>query len=937
MNYKNRFRKSAIALAVSSATILASGVSTSALAQQDEVEALDEIVVTGSRIRRPDFISNSPVTSVDAEQFTITGTVNTESLLNTLPQVVPGLDRTSNNPGNGTASVDLRGLGTNRTLVLVNGRRASPTNQGGTVDINSIPTALIKNVEVVTGGASAVYGSDAIAGVVNFTLNDEFEGFQVSAGYETTEESDADILSADFTWGTAFAGGRGNAVVNVAVTDRDELFQGDRDFSFFAQVDGEDANGNPALVNGGSSGVPQTSIFSGNFATPPGIIFNQDGSVRNFETDDAANDFYNYAPENFIQLPQERLQLTALFKYELTDTLEAYTDVLYTKSEVPAQLAPSPAFEDVTFTIDGNPFITPDAQAILGAALGDGVDANGNGIADTGTALVRRRLEEVGPRFSDDEFETITVTTGLRGAFGESNWNYDAYVQYGSSEGDTQLLGDVSASRFAQSLLIGADGGCLDPSGGCVPTNIFGEGNISPESVDFLRTEIVSEQEFEQVIAAFNVNGSIGNIGVAAGIEYRDQEFTFSPNAALAAGDLVGFNSSPASGGSVDVTDIYVETLIPLLSDLPFAKSVELELAARVSDYSTIGNVETYKAAGSWAINDQFRFRGGYNLAIRAPGIGELFAPQGEGFPGATDPCSAEGAPDAATAAICAATGVPGNAIGSTAIDLPSGQVRVLSGGNAALEEEEATTFTLGFVVNPADNLTFSVDYFNIEIEEFVAAFGGTANNVLDICYDPTNPSGGVGSDFCDVVNRRADGTVDFISLTSQNVAEQTLVGFDISATYQTQLFGGDVTVRYLGTITDELEFTAFDGAEPFDCAGRFGDALCGEPIPEYKHRATFAWAGEKLSGQLLWRHIGSTEDDNDATDFVVENLGSENYFDLSGNYTFNEQYSVTFGIDNLFDKEPPILGRNQAQANTFPSTYDVFGRTYYAKFTANF
>jgi len=935
MNYQKSFRKSAIALAVTSATVFAGGMSGSAYSQEDG-EALEEVVVTGSRIRRPDFVSNSPVTSVDARQFEITGTVNTESLLNTLPQVVPGLDRTSNNPGNGTASVDLRGLGESRTLVLVNGRRASPTNQGGTVDINTIPTALIKNVEVVTGGASAVYGSDAIAGVVNFTLNDEYEGFGLSAGYEITEEGDAELFSSDFTWGSAFAGGRGHAVINIAYADREQLLQGDRDFSTFAQFDDTDAAGNPILINGGSSGVPGTSIFAGGFDTPPGIIFNQDGSVRPFQTT-GDNDFYNYAPTNFIQLPQERIQLTGLFKYELTENIEAYSEVLYTLSEVPQQLAPSPAFENVTFTIDGNPFITPDAQATLSSAIGDDVDANGNGIADTGSGLVRRRLVEVGPRFSDDEFETLTLTSGLRGAFGSSDWTYDAYVQVGQSEGDSTLLGDISATRFAQSLLLGPDGGCLDPSGGCVPTNIFGEGNISQESVAFLGTVIESDQEFEQVIAAFNVSGNFRNIGVAAGIEYRDQEFEFVPNAALAAGDLVGFNAAPPAGGEFDVTDVYAEVLIPLLVGVPGAERLELELAARLSDYSTIGNIETYKAAASWAITEDFRFRGGYNLAIRAPNIGELFAPQGENFPGASDPCAAEGNPDAATSALCASLGVPANVIGSTAINLPSGQVRALTGGNADLQEEEAETFTFGFVTNFSDNFTLSVDYFNIEIEDFITAFGGGAANVLNTCFDPTNEAGGVGSDFCNVISRFPDGSIDNVSLTAQNVANQTLEGFDIAASYSTDLWGGQFTARYLGTITEEQEFTAFDGAEPFDCAGRFGDSLCGEPLPEYRHRVTFGWAGEKLSGQLLWRHVGSSDDDDDDDVFFVETIGSEDYFDLAGAYNFNDTYSLTFGIDNLFDKEPPILGDNQEQANTFPATYDVFGRTYYAKFNVRF
>lgn len=945
MNSNNSFRKSAIALAVVSATALSGGISSMAYAQQED-SALEEVTVTGSRIRRPDYIGNSPITSVSAEQITLTGTVNTESLLNTLPQVVPGLDRTSNNPGNGTATVDLRGLGSNRTLVLVNGRRASPTGGAGVVDINTIPNSLIESVEVVTGGASAVYGSDAIAGVVNFKLKDDFEGAQISAGYESTEEGDAEVFSADVTIGGNFAEDRGNAVINFSHTDRSDLFQGDRDFATFAQFEGEDDAGNPILIDGGSSGVPATSIFAGGFGgfSPDsfGVIFNQDGSLRPFRTT-GDNDFYNYAPVNYIQLPQERNQITALLSYDLTDSTTAYSDFFFTKSDVPQQLAPTPIFETTTFTVDGNPFITPDAQRILSNAIGDGVDANGNGIDDTATALLRRRLEEVGPRVAQSDFTSYTIVAGLRGEIGNTDWNYDAYYQQGNSTLQLTQLGNVNRGRFSQALLLNGAGGCSD--GGtngstvaCAPLNIFGEGNISPQAAAFLRTAVTAIGELDQDVLALSVDGSIGAVGLAGGVEYRDSEFDFRPSQDLAAGTIAGFNSQPPSGGSFNVTEVYGEALIPLVKDASFAKSIELELAARHSDYSTIGGISTFKAAGSWEVNDSLRFRGGYNVAIRAPGITELFAPASEGFPGANDPCSASGGPvSAEVAAICAATGVPANVIGSPAINPAAGQVRAVGGGNPNLEEEEATTFTIGAVFNPIESVTASIDYFNIEIEDYIATFGGGASNILQTCYDPTDPAGGVGSDFCNAVNRRGDGTINFVATSAQNVAEQTLKGIDLSVRYSTDLFGGTGTVNYIGTVTNESDFTPFTGADTTDCAGKFGNNICGEPLPEYKHRVSFAWAGDKLNTQLLWRHVGSTDDDDDDTLYAVESLGSENYFDFSGSYSFNDNYDLTFGIDNLFDKEPPILGENAEQANTYPATYDVFGRTYFLKMTAKF
>jgi outer membrane receptor protein involved in Fe transport len=272
------------------------------------------------------------------------------------------------------------------------------------------------------------------------------------------------------------------------------------------------------------------------------------------------------------------------------------------------------------------------------------------------------------------------------------------------------------------------------------------------------------------------------------------------------------------------------------------------------------------------------------------------------------------------------------------AINLAAGQVRELSGGNPLLLEEEAETLTYGIVVTPpfVEGLTFSLDRFEIEIEAAIASFGGGANNVLTICYDPSDPAGGIGSQFCNVVNRRGDGTIDFISVTQQNVAEVTLEGWDLLASYDREIFGGDFRVSYVGTFTTEANFVAFAGAKVITCDGEFGND-CGEPTPEYKHRMTFNWSRDNITAQLLWRHIGESDDDDEATVFFADELDSEDYFDLVVSYAINENYKVTFGIDNVADTEPPILGDNQEQANTWPATYDVFGRTYYVKATARF
>ena len=960
------FKKTPLAAAIGSATAYAAlasaGIAAPAAMAADDQQLTEEVVVTGSRIRRKDFVSNAPVATIGGEQITITNAVNVENLLNALPQTIPGLDRTSNNPGNGTATVDLRGLGSNRTLVLIDGTRAIPTTGGGTVDINSIPAALIERVEVLTGGASAIYGSDAVAGVVNFILKDDFEGVVIDSGYEVTEEGDSDLWSTNITIGGNFADGRGNAVLNFNYTDRKELFQGDRDFSFFAQFDDTDANGNPILINGGSSGVPDTSIFAAGFSgfspDSSGIIFNQDGSIRPFVAAGDNNDFYNYAPVNYIQLPQERYQATGKIRYEITDQVEAYGRLMFTSSEVPQQLAPTPAFQTASFTVDDSPFIDAAAQQVISDALGDGVDTDGDGIDDTATGLLRRRLEEVSNRVSDSEFQTYQFQLGFRGDIND-NWSFDVYGQRGEVEANEVQNGNINVTRFRQSLLVDTSDPtgqtCTDPSAngstvGCSPLNIFGAGNISPQAADFLRVAVNSNATFEQTVIAGNISGDSegwfelpgGAIAMSFGAEYREDSFDFDPSQDLATGNIAGFNGAPPVQGQFDVTSFFGEFYLPILQGEEFAELLDLELAFNFSDYSTVGSVENYKVAGSWAPIEDIRFRASWNTAVRAPSVAELFSPQGEGFPGATDPCAGDGtAPgDPAVAAICTATGVPAGSVGSVALNLPSGQVRQLSGGNPNLAEEEATTYTVGLVWSPTqdalEGLQFSVDYFDIEIEDFISSFGGGSANVLNVCYDPTDPTGGAGSPFCNVVNRRADGTIDFISILQQNVARQTLTGFDLIGSYNFEVFEGNMQIDYVATITTEDDFEPFAGAQVIDCAGFFGN-LCGEPRPEYRHRMTFNWGRDNYSMQLSWRYVGEVDDDDDGTLFTIEDLDPESYFDLAGTYGFNENISIVAGIDNLLDTDPPIIGDNQEQANTYPATYDVFGRTYFARLQLTF
>ena len=921
-----------------------SALATTNVVAQDDDADVEEVVTTGSRIQSNDFELNSPVASIGADQLDVTNTVNIESILNQLPQIVPGSDRSSNNPGSGTATVNLRGLGSSRTLVLLNGKRMVPSSQGGTIDLNNIPTSLVKRVDVLTGGASAVYGADAVAGVVNFILKNDFEGMELNAGYEmTTEYSDAEIFTADVTIGANSSDGKGNVVFNVSHTDRADLFQGDRSYTNFAQFD----DGEGGLYDGGSSGGPNTNIFNGALGadstlgcSSSGATFDKDGSIRCFNNSSGAgNDYFNYAPFNYLQLPQTRNQMTAMGHYEISDTMRVYANANFTSSNVPQQLAPTPIFQSgTTFTIDGNPFLPVATQTILSEAFGDGVDADGNGVDDTGTAYVRRRMVEVGPRIADSNYQTHQFTIGVDGTLA-NGMSYDAYYSDGWMTGSETQFGNVNRDRFKQALLVTDANTCVDTSGGCTPMNMWGPGNISPEAAEFVSTRVAAAYDYHLKSMGATLSGDTGynlpggDVLFVVGWEKRSEDSDYRPSQDLATGQIAGFNGSPASGGGFDVDEFFGEL------SLPITDALKGSVAYRDSDYSSFGNKGTYRVDMGYTLNDMVKFRTSYNFAVRAPSISGLYSPAGENFPSASDPCSSKGSDKSdAIKAICVATGVPASEVFSPSIDLAAGQVRALVGGNSELTPEEADTYTVGVVVTDAlPGLTFSLDYFDIEIDNVIASFGGGASNVLNTCYSSTAANGGIGSQFCAVVQRRADGTIEYVNTKSQNNATQTKKGWDLLASYDAVIMDKDVRFNLIGSLATEDIFIAFAGDSPLVCDGKYGND-CGEPQQEWAHRLTAATDVAGGSVQVTWRYIGETDDDGSlGYDLYAPSLDAESYIDVAYTAPVGKNGSLTVGLDNALDVDAPILGDNQEQANTFPATYDVYGRTIFVKYKLSF
>lgn len=953
---------------LASSVLVSAVVSTAlpALAQDEagsDSEARQEtVVVTGSRIANSNLTSASPITNVSSDDITLSNTVNAEQFLNTLPQVIPGFDSSSNNPGIGEATVDLRGLGAGRTLVLVNGRRYVTSNQNaGAVDLNTIPAALVERVDILTGGASATYGSDAMSGVVNFIMKDDFQGLEAAAGYEQTQEGDGEIYTLSTTIGGNFGGDRGNAVLSLEYTGRESVLQGDRPEAFFSLSDGGAAAG---FLETGSVNIPSTfaldldvnytdllgiqppcntegTVLDGGICTTDsfGFIFSPDGpGVDVFINSGPNTNRYNYAPVNYLQIPQERYSIYGSARYDITDTVEAYAQAVFVSSQTEQLLAPTPVFTNLTVNLD-NPFLANDPQALAAlTTISGGADSDGDGVVDA-TFSAGRRFKELGGRLSDIRNDSFQINGGLRGNITDT-WAFDVFASYGQAETAVSQTGNVSLSAYQEEVRAGR-------------ANIFDEDGLSQEVVDAIAVTGVITGQTNQAILSATASGDLYGftssmakdpVLVAIGVEYREEELvTFG---AGLDSDTRGFNAAPSIGGGFDVYETFFEVNAPLIQDAPGIKDLTFSGAYRYSDYSTAGGVDSYAGGLSYTPFEGLRLRGQYQQAVRAPNIGELFSPQSNGFPNIADPCSGGRIGgfndlDAATQGI-----VRANCEGSAAYQVPVGaagtplqvnaQIEGLFFGNPDLVEETAETITLGAVWEPefVDNLALTVDYFDIQIEDVIAH--RPAQRIFDFCY-----INGL-TDFCDLIQRNPDGTVNIFTSLIQNSAELSTKGLDVSIDYfyETEKWG-TFGLYSLITWTDENNFVPLAGEDPIEAVGYYG-ATVGEPKPEWSFNTRLDWAMGKYGARLRWTRISEVEDDlfanGGAPDLFVTGIDAYDQFDLTTFYDLNDNVSFTFGIENLLDTDFELIGDDAAQqSNTYPATYDTLGRTFFGRVNVKF
>jgi len=947
----------ALGLALGATPVMAQAVATApATAAPDATSAeapLDSIVVTGSRIVRPDLKSASPIATIGADEFRATNTVTAEAILSASPQFVPGITSTTNNGNGGTATVDLRGLGSQRTLVLIDGKRMVPSGIGGAVDINAIPTVLIKRVDILTGGASAVYGADAISGVVNFVLDDKFTGFTVDGSNSITRYGDAFEGNIGAAAGTKFADDRGHFVIAGQYTKRDGVYMGARAYS--------NQNLNSKLQPSGSSNTTPTAIDinSGRYQINDG---SQAGGTGNFVP---FYKRYNFNPANYLQVPLQRYNITALGSFEFSKELELYARGSYTRSDVTAILAPT-ATAGFNFTISpNNPYLNAANSALI---FGDPGNLNADGTANVG---IRRRITETGGRI---EKYTNNIYYGIVGARGDlgSTFHYDVSSQYGITKRHSDYLNDLDYNKTSQAInAVTGPGGvaqCANPSGGCVPVNLFTNAPISKAALAFISANGAQDNRYTQFVTSGSLAGDIGflksplagkSAAVSVGAEYRSETGSQIVDANYGSGNLIYYGQGTSvPNASFNVKEAFGELKLPLVTDKPLFQELSVEVGGRYSSYTnntTAGtrhnNQFTWKIGGDWAPVPDIRFRAIFNRAIRDPNIAELNAPVTQAGTDVlqTDPC-ALGRPhgNAALAAQCIAQGAPANLVNNGVIqDVIANQTNINSGGNTQLNPEKANTFTAGVVLSPSflPGFHFTADYYKIKIKGYIASDG--AQDISNQCFNNNL------SAYCTLFTRNnitgqltgsANGNGQFpgVSEVLVNIGTAEVQGLDVTADYRRKFNNGSsLTLAAGGTYVGQYYFNPGGGASAFNCAGKFGNtcaAVVGNPVPHWKNTVTAIYDTGKLTFSGKWRLIGAVNEDI-GTQELVSHIQAYSYFDTTIGFEVSKQFNFRIGMTNIFNIQPPVVGGAAGSSgtnsgNTFPNVYDALGRTYFAGVT---
>lgn len=939
----------AIAFGAASTAMLATNA-TAAEAGEEGADKVERIQVTGSRIKRTDLETASPVQITTQEEIAVAGFTRVEDMMNSLPQIEASSTAFQSNGASGTATLDLRGMGSQRTLVLINGRR---TQAGGiytqSADINQIPAALIQRVEVMTGGGSTVYGADAVAGVVNFIMDDKFEGFEVSVGgtgYQhnndnkyiqelmdkrnfeyPTGNSGIDGTSFDFsaTMGGDL-GGKGHVVGYVTYTKQNELRQAARDYSSCAL--------NAAGTACGGSGNAIIPNFYVSKANADGSFNWDDFKYWTLGQDSSfipsSGNVYNYAPINHFMRPDKRHTFGLFADYEINEHFRPYMEAMFMRDQTTAQIAESGTFFNDNYVIDINSPLLTDAQRNqLKTTFGI---ADGEKFA----TYIGKRNVEGGPRANQLEHSSFRLVLGTEGSI-DDNWSYDVVAQYGSTSSSSAYINDFFGPRIATAL--SANGEAC--TGDCIPYEVFKYNGVSAEAASALTGTAILNGVTEQIILGGYVTGELDMalpssdypIAVVFGSEYRKEKFGRTADEVYAQGLLLGQGGPTKSlNGEYDVTEFYTEISLPIVQGAEFAENINVDLGYRWSDYSTSGSVPTYKVALEWKVTDDWMLRSSFNRAVRAANNGELFAQQSQGLWGGSDPC---GPTKELTAEQCARTGLSSAQYGASILKSPADQYNGFFGGNPELKPEEADTVTLGLVGNVSDDFNFSIDYWDIKLDGAI----GTINpaETLKQC--------GLTGDavFCDNISRTpGSGSLwvgtGRVNATNINLGELHWEGVDLSANYNTEVMGGNLSAALIGTYMLTKETVSIPGvSDPIDCVNTLDDNCFAQP--KWRHVLTLNYdTGSFWRATAKWRYYGAVEEYTGSDTLVPDGISSQSYLDLKGSFVVNDYTSVLIGVNNVMDKETPLVGGTlSTNANAIAGFYDTLGRYLHASVSFKF
>jgi iron complex outermembrane receptor protein len=906
-------------------------------AEGNSVEAQQEIVVTGSRIRRNPLDLDAPVTFVDQEDMAKTGLNSVNDVLQRLPSSGGGLNSKFNNSGNlgnppdgggvgaGSAEIDLRYLGSRRVLVLVDGLRyvngASASGVPGSTDLNSIPESAIERIEVLQDGASAIYGSDAIAGVVNIITKSSQAGINASAQFGGYEQGDGFTQNYQLSWGNGNEGPL-RVVVGASYIDQNPVRSGNRALSAFPEP--YDTACRDTCSSFTPNGRFTGTAFVGGNATLIAPVIGRKPTPADFRAFAGAPDRFNFQPFNYLQIPLERLGVFGTLRYELADNVNFSAKTLWNRRESKNQAAPLP------FGIGPTSGLTPALSSIVISATNPfnpfGVDLGGS---NNNVGAIFRRFLEGGPRRFNQTVETtysVATLDGEIGMFGR-NWFWDVNASYGRNKAEQDMFGNIDSSKLRQAL--GPIAGCTAP---CVPFNLFGGfGSITPEMINFVTFEQNDSSKQSQFDTTANLSGSLfdlpgGPLGLAVGGEYRKLKGRFDPDPIVAAGFSSDIPAQPTRG-SYDVKEAYAELNAPLLANLPFVNLLELNGAVRFSDYSTSGSTTTFKGGVNWKPFADLRLRGTYAEGFRAPTIGELFGTQSRFDEVLNDPCSSHSgnsAPrrfsnDAEVRAACIAAGVPA----SGSYQQANAQISVSTGGNENLNPETSESWVVGGVFSPSFLRGFSIEanWYKIKVEGAIQAIPRptTVLNCL-LTKDPAT---------CALVTR-VNGELIEVEGFLQNIAAIKTDGIDVNLAFR----GIETGMGRLGFTWNNTFLRNYDvivpGATGPQLLSREGTQV-GSPAQAFpKHKSVgvvdLDWTNFGLTA--IGRYVSKlTESNGNVMDSVF-------YTDLQLRWSgpsFGDGFRFALGVNNLFDKETP--GCVTCEANNFSQTvHDIPGRYFYAR-----